>query len=546
MATSTPDYFSRKVSLGRVRPGANTVQTPSRASPSTPNFSRSLSGLYGSPGSSFRADAEYLVFEFEEQRRVGDYRQWLPGYERPGKRRDEPWGEEYELWRHDIFNWGRELDLGLVEDKIERVLREIDQRQLLLDARSKRITLTIASLIPRQLLFIVLACLFHQFQAPTITLIPTSIAATIAAGLRSALIIDIGWAETIVTAVVEYKEIVQKKSVRAGKLLSEEAGRLLDSEGDGVTLEEAEELLTRLCWCRTREARTSKTSTNEESTQEGKDFDAPDHPVTASLPSRGHPTIPFSRFADPADHVLFATNVPFSSIDDHDLPLHRLAFAALLQLPTDVRKTCMSRILITGGVSSLPGLKTRLISEIGQLVEKRGWDPVHNYGSAQKQREKILHQRKANAQAGLKEQEAWDAKAAEWRATEGVLGADRKKPPAFRHGDGIEDSTHTRFERSQRGDTKDHPPPPVEGVVRGIETLGAWAGASLCANLRIRGVVEVERDKFSSQGLDGAKRETGRDVSVLQEKHQRQSMMPGMGPEKGKSDRRSWTLGIWA
>jgi len=487
-----------------------------------------------------------MRFGPEEQRRVGDYRHWLPGYERSERREEDLWGEDYELWRHDIFNPGRELDLGLVEDKIERVLREIDQKHLMLDARSKRITLTIASLIPRPLLSIVLACLFHQFQAPTITLIPTTIAATVAAGLRSALVIDIGWAETTVTAVFEYKEITQKKSVRAGKLLSEEAGKLLNSEDAGATLEEAEELLTRFCWCRTPEAQSVEASMNEGTTPEGKDSDAMDRPITASLPSRDPLTIPFSRFADPADHALFATNVPSSSIDDHDLPLNRLAFAALLQLPTDVRKMCMSRISITGGVSPLPGLKARLISDIQQLVEKRGWDLVHNYGSARRQREDILRQRISDAQDGLKEQETWDAKATEWRATEGVLGADRKKPPAFRHGDAIEDSTHTRFERSQRGDTKDHPPPPIEGIVRGVETLGAWAGASLCANLRIRGVVEVERDKFLSQGLDGAKREMGKDVSVLLEKHQRQSMLPGMGPEKGKADRKSWTLGIWA
>lgn len=58
----------------------------------------------------------------EEQRRAGDYRQWKTGYEKEWRKRiqGKEWGEAYELWRPDL----RELDLGLVGDKIDRALRE--------------------------------------------------------------------------------------------------------------------------------------------------------------------------------------------------------------------------------------------------------------------------------------------------------------------------------------------------------------------------------------------------------------------------------------
>ena len=36
----------------------------------------------------------------------------------------------------------------------------------------------------------------------------------------------------------------------------------------------------------------------------------------------------------------------------------------------------------------------------------------------------------------------------------------------------------------------------VSGVVRGVETLGAWAGASLLANIRIQGIVDIEREAY--------------------------------------------------
>jgi hypothetical protein len=79
----------------------------------------------------------------------------------------------------------------------------------------------------------------------------------------------------------------------------------------------------------------------------------------------------------------------------------------------------------------------------------------------------------------------------------------------------------------------------VGGVIRGVESLGAWAGASLIAQMRVKGIVEIERDKFLQHGLQGASRE--KETSVVP---QRQSMGPGVRP--GAGDRGSWTLGIWA
>jgi hypothetical protein len=58
----------------------------------------------------------------EEQRRAGDYRKWQTGYEKEWRMRvqGKEWGEAYELWKMDLRN----VDLGLVGDKIERAARE--------------------------------------------------------------------------------------------------------------------------------------------------------------------------------------------------------------------------------------------------------------------------------------------------------------------------------------------------------------------------------------------------------------------------------------
>jgi hypothetical protein len=112
--------------------------------PNTPKRAASTTSTFSSPAGT-RDNDESMVFEFgsrlfragfsnesiprcvlgygpEAQRRVGDYRRWAGGYENSWRKRKrkEEWSEPYELWRMDL----RGLDLGLVGDKIERVVRE--------------------------------------------------------------------------------------------------------------------------------------------------------------------------------------------------------------------------------------------------------------------------------------------------------------------------------------------------------------------------------------------------------------------------------------
>lgn len=112
------------------------------ASPHTP--SRTISAQYGSP-SALRAEEDTIVLELgarylrcgfagesspqavigfgpETARRPGDYRRWEVGYDAAWRDRQtgKGYGDDHELWRMDL----RELDLGLVGDRIERAVRE--------------------------------------------------------------------------------------------------------------------------------------------------------------------------------------------------------------------------------------------------------------------------------------------------------------------------------------------------------------------------------------------------------------------------------------
>lgn len=137
--SSTSGPAHRNVASIRPQPGANS------ASPSSPHTPlRTISSAYGSP-SALRAEEDCVVVELgsrylkagfagdaipkavldfgpEQQRRPGDYRRWEVDYDKSWRSRikGNRWGEAYELWDLDL----RDVDLGLVEDKIERALRE--------------------------------------------------------------------------------------------------------------------------------------------------------------------------------------------------------------------------------------------------------------------------------------------------------------------------------------------------------------------------------------------------------------------------------------
>ena len=111
------------------------------ASPRTPN--RTFSSALSSPSIAAKSEEDPLIIEFgarhlragfardrlpicslgfgpAEQRRAGDYRYWEPGHTAPRlKRGSEHRTDRYELWPLDL----RKVNLGLVEDKVERLVR---------------------------------------------------------------------------------------------------------------------------------------------------------------------------------------------------------------------------------------------------------------------------------------------------------------------------------------------------------------------------------------------------------------------------------------
>lgn len=583
-------------------------RTPLRAIPSIPSAFNSPSAL--------RAEDEILIVEFgarklrvgfagdavpkglvtfapPQARRVGDFRAWDVGHVDDWRRNErDGWGWEYELWRNDV----RGLDLGLVGDRMERGLRDafnkcvvmmmtsppaalwltrglgaqwliiMSCRYLLIDSRPRRMVAVLPSGVPVPLLATALDTLFNRLHAPSISLLPSSVACTVAAGVRSALVVDMGWGETVVTGVYEYREVQSSRSIRAGKLLVENTHKLLaaaigtpqdenpEKEVKHVmSFEECEEIVNRLVWCKP-----ARESTTEEPQQEGlptvteqdeSEAGPPPPPppksaksTTVPLKSTSRPTklkMTYDQLSTPCESTFFDSQRPLCDFDDNELPLPLLIYRNLLSLPMDVRALCMSRIMFTGGCSSVLGLRGRILDEVNQLIQAHGWDPVHGKAvEAYKANTKLRRDSRQAVGGGTTgdgdgdgDGGAGDGAGQAGGHEEDGVWVDAPKQEREPEPDPIEEQL-----RKQGGDDDK---PRIQGQLRAIETLGAWSGASLLNLVKVSALVTVERDVWREHGVAGASRPSDVDPKVAQ----RQSM--GAGGLMRSNASANWTLGVW-
>lgn len=532
-------------------------QSHSSYEPETPTRrNRSLISSLGSSSSalSFRNEEDAVILEFgsrwlragfegdsapmcavgfgpAQSRRVGDFRDWI---RRPqdssssnggpaAKTRPvdpEQWARNHELWRMDL----RDVDLGLVEDKIERAVREIYNKYLLTDAGNARLVLVLPSVMPHPLLSTLLTTLFNRWRFPSITLLPSAAMAATAAGLRAALVVDIGWAESVVSGIYEYREIETRRTTRAMKLVMQEMGRLLSKrasesetteeseDGISVDFDYCEEVVTKLAWC--------KSSEKDEKLTNNVTLPSPSSPGTEWT------EIPFTELAKPVERALFATGVEEHELDDHEKPLHQVVYDTLLALPTDVRAACMARIVFTGGGSKIPGLRQRIMQDVESLVSRYGWCAMRG--------RVIEDQIRKKGQTPNPELQTQQRPAAEQPPSR----AETPGSSANEEGEEV-DFVEQKLRRNRAKDAK----PYIQGQFRQIETLGPWAGASLVTSLKVRGLVEIERDRFLQHGLASASRDLELSIRHVAD---RRSAYGGVGNRSSVGgDRSSWTLAGW-
>lgn len=413
--------------------------------------------------------------------------------------------------------------------------------------------LVLDSALPLPLLSTVLDTVFERFQTPMVSLLSSSTVAAVAAGVRSALVVNMGWSETVVTSVYEYREVKTTRSVRAGRSLLDDLYKNLlhglvtgenwkedDSQHPErmISFEEVEDILCRLMWCRPTAFRNSQRDSAQLETVEEQDETEADAaaaaaaqdahtkgttevPLTSTVPPKTI-SVSFEKLADVCDDTFFNPSTPTAAFDDHELPIHSLVYQHLLQLPIDVRAICMSRIILTGGCSNILGLKQRLLDEVTSIVERRHWEPISGKAVEAFRSNPKLKRNGASFGPGEATSESSDG---------------QRSPPV---------STTTM---------REHEPDPIEakvqrhsgkvqqmqGQLRALHSLGPWTGASLVCQLKIASMATIDRELWLQQGIQGASRPGEIDIKA----QQRQSMGAGGLIRGSGGQHTNWTLGAW-
>lgn len=306
-----------------------------------------------------------------------------------------------------------------------------------------------------------------------------------------------------------------------------------DEERDSklISFEECEEVVTRMAWCKPPQP-TAETETSEalsavmESLRFNDQHDTVSIPVSSTQPPMTL-KIPFNELAEPCEKAFFVKDINPSDLDDEELPLHLLIYRSLLHLPVDVRSVCMSRLILTGGGSNIPGLKTRILGDVQSLIDARGWEPVQGKAFDQmRANQKLRSQQRNQAQQGPVEIKIDGHAHPE--------ADEHHRPAAFQNQQPDPIESQIKRERDKIA------PPPNHGTLSAVDSMGAWSGASLVSQLRMPSVSIVEKDQWLQYGAAGASKAK----EVIPAAKARQSMGPA-GLRAAAAEQSSWTLGPW-
>lgn len=161
----------------------------------------------------------------------------------------------------------------------------------------------------------------------------------------------------------------------------------------------------------------------------------------------------------------------------------------------------MARMVFTGGCSNIPGLKTRITDEVAKLVEQRGWDLVNSNLPKSAISKPPHNKSRPNSEAPIPVPSADDfPTTTELDSALPDPSSDLSETESPRE-QAPRDRPHVTLAAEAKRDQAMEKEQLVKGVVRGVESLGVWAGGSLMGALRVGGSVEIERERFQKEGM---------------------------------------------
>ena len=271
-----------------------------------------------------------------------------------------------------------------LQNKIVQFVHKLYFEHLLVNPKDRRVVLVESLLGDVRLRDILVEILFQHFEVLSILLAPSHLMPLFGLGIKSALVIDVGYEEA--TLIPIYENVPVLKAWQAQPLASKAVHQSLKEEimtrgtarrGDqgnyekveelGVDLDEEtiEDIKIRLCFVTdlTRGHQIQQIRNDASSVSGLSSFIKKSVP-SATYPLNGDITLRIDgQTRESACERLFEQ-------DNDRMSVSTMVLDALLECPLDSRKELAANIVIVGGTSMIKGFKARLFQELKHLLTK--------------------------------------------------------------------------------------------------------------------------------------------------------------------------------
>lgn len=264
----------------------------------------------------------------------------------------------------------------ITENLLERILYHIYVTDLLVDAKRCKVIIPFPVLWPIHIKRSIANVLLDDIHAQSIIFLPDAILSVLSAGTKNGLVVDLGWDQVTVSPVYDEKLIyknIKMTNRGSGKdlhyhvlqMLLQNSDKIegLDFANKDTVFEFIENFINEAVYC---------------------------HPLNEGLPFIEHEDSLYtcsdgvkvpSVLRNYIIEELYFPPENKRQYDDSEEPLIPLLNNIILNLAIDLRQSLANRIIFTGHLSKVPGLKTRILQELRQENKDLTFKSIVSLGS---------------------------------------------------------------------------------------------------------------------------------------------------------------------
>ncbi|KAH3683855.1 hypothetical protein WICPIJ_005172 [Wickerhamomyces pijperi] len=266
------------------------------------------------------------------------------------------------LWCYNLIN----QDMYKLENLLERIITKIYSKHLLIDSKRCKAVILESVQLPIQFKETLTKVLLYHMHVKSISFQLEPIMCCLSSGSKDGVIVDLSWEQSTVTAIYDLRLLQHliRFSKRSGRLLHYQLRLKFIELGlsfveDHQMFNFIERFIMKCCYCRDLSANTEGTKELDEQEQEQDKFEFEGQTIPNSV---RYEVIESVLFRDDFSNRITTTDL------DTRTPI-QLVQDVIHGSNIDLRTPLSQRLIFTGGISDIPGVKQRILKELQSEAE---------------------------------------------------------------------------------------------------------------------------------------------------------------------------------